>query len=103
MLSVTVYSTGSSCQRCRLTIRKLEEARIRFTVIDVTDADNLAAREFITEDLGYSEAPVVIVDDEPQHHWSGFRPDLIGRLARAGTSHSPAARPVPTFMAGIGR
>jgi hypothetical protein len=25
---------------------------------------------------------VVIVDDEPQHHWSGFRPDLIDRLAR---------------------
>ena len=103
MLSVTVYSTGSSCQRCRLTIRKLEEARIRFTVIDVTDADNTAAREFITEDLGYSEAPVVIVDNEPQHHWSGFRPDLIDRLASAGTTHSPAARPAPTFMAGIGR
>lgn len=103
MLSVTVYSTGSSCQRCRLTIRKLEEARIRFTVIDVTDADNLAAREFITDDLGYSEAPVVIVDDEPQHHWSGFRPDLIDRLASSGTTHSPAARPAPTSMAGIGR
>ena len=102
MLSVTVYSTGASCQRCRLTIRKLEEARIRFTVIDVTDADNTAAREFITEDLGYSEAPVVIVDNEPQHHWSGFRPDLIDRLASAGTAHSPAARLAPTFMAGIG-
>lgn len=103
MLSVTVYSTGSSCQRCRLTICKLEETGIRFTVIVVTDANNLAAREFITEDLGYSEAPVVIVDNEPQHHWSGFRPDLIDRLASAGATHSPAARPAPTFMAGIGR
>ena len=103
MLSVTVYSTGSSCQRCRLTIRKLEESGLRFTVIDVMDAENLAAREFITEDLGYSEAPVVIIDSEPQHHWSGFRPDLIDRLASAGTTHSPAAHPVSMFMAGIGR
>ena len=103
MLSVTVYSTGSSCQRCRLTIRKLEETGIRFTVIDVTDANNLAAREFITEDLGYREAPVVIVDDEPQHYWSGFRPDLIDRLASAGMTRSPASGPAPTFVAGIGR
>jgi len=103
MLSVTVYSTGPSCQRCRLTIRKLEETGIRFTVLDVADANNLATREFITEDLGYSEAPVVIVDNEPQHHWSGFRPDLIDRLASAGTTHSPASGPAPAFMAGVGR
>jgi glutaredoxin-like protein NrdH len=41
-----------------------------------------AAREYVTEELGYSQAPVVCVDGEPEHHWSGFRPDLIDRLAR---------------------
>ncbi|HAS32842.1 MAG: NrdH-redoxin [Leifsonia sp.] len=80
-MSVTVYSTGPACQRCRLTCRCLEGAGIPFTVVDLTDAETAAAREFLTGDLGYSEAPVVIVDDEPENHWQGFRPDLIGRLA----------------------
>lgn len=81
MISVTVYSTGPACQRCRLTCRCLEGAGIPFTVVDLTVAGTAAAREFVTEDLGYAEAPVVIVDDEPENHWSGFRPDLIERLA----------------------
>jgi glutaredoxin-like protein NrdH len=97
--TVTVYSTGPSCQRCRLTIRKLEACGIRFTVIDVTDAAHAAAREFITDDLGYTEAPVVVVDGEPEHHWSGFRPDLIDRLARA-----ERVRPMPRTgaVSGVG-
>ncbi|MDX2377755.1 glutaredoxin family protein [Microbacterium sp. LRZ72] len=82
MPAVTVYSTGPSCQRCRLTIRKLEASGIRFTVIDITEAEHAAAREFLTDDLGYTEAPVVMVNGEPEHHWSGFRPDLIDHLAR---------------------
>ena len=40
---------------------------------------------FLTaEDLGYSEAPVCIVEDGTgEDHWSGFRPDNIKRVARA--------------------
>jgi hypothetical protein len=39
----------------------------------------------VIEDLGYTEAPVVVVSDED--HWSGFRPDQIDRLIkRAATS-----------------
>jgi len=30
---------------------------------------------WITTDLGYSQAPVVVVDE--QDHWSGFQPDEI--------------------------
>lgn len=81
MTSVTVFSTGPTCQRCRLTCECLADAGIPFTLVDLTDAATTAARDFLTHDLGYSEAPVVIVDDEPENHWSGFRPDLIGRLA----------------------
>jgi glutaredoxin-like protein NrdH len=81
MTSVTVYSTGAACMRCTLTCRCLSAAGIPFTVIDLTDECNAAHREFVTEDLGYTEAPVVMVDSEPEHHWSGFRPDLIDRLA----------------------
>tara|TARA_R100000365_G_scaffold3528_1_gene11903 strand:+ start:12186 stop:12461 length:276 start_codon:yes stop_codon:yes gene_type:complete len=83
MVTVTVYSTGSGCVRCQLTLRKLDDTGIRYTVIDLTGEDNDAAREYLTGDLGYSEAPVVIVDDQPEHHWSGFRPDLIDTLASA--------------------
>ena len=80
MTSVTVYSTGPSCQRCRLTCQCLEIHGTNFTVVDITQPGNEAVREFLTEDLGYAEAPVVIVDNEPENHWSGFRPDLIDRL-----------------------
>jgi glutaredoxin-like protein NrdH len=81
MISVTVYSTGPACQRCRLTCQRLADAGIPFAVIDVTDAACGELRDYLTTELGYSEAPVVIVDDEPENHWAGFRPDLIERLA----------------------
>jgi len=81
MISVTVYSTGPRCMRCGLTCRRLDEAGIPFTVIDLTRQENASQREFVTDELGYTEAPVVVVDDEPENHWSGFRPDLIDRLA----------------------
>lgn len=77
-LSVTVYSTPA-CQRCKLTYGQLEKAKIPYTVVDVSIND--AAREWLTQDLGYSEAPVVVVDQDPEHHWSGFRPDRIKALA----------------------
>lgn len=91
MIGVTVYSTGPACMRCRLTCRCLTDAGIPFTVIDITDSRNEAARDYLTEDLGYSEAPVVVVDGDPQHHWSGFRPDLIDRLALRISRRTPAA------------
>lgn len=101
MLSVTVYSTGESCQRCRLTIRRLEARSIRFTVVNVADEANAAAREFVTNDLGYTEAPVVFVDEEPQNHWSGFRPDLIDRLVNAYSSPGAAPQPVSTAATAV--
>jgi glutaredoxin-like protein NrdH len=99
MVSVTVYSTGPSCIRCTMTCRCLQSAGIPFHVVDVTTEPT--ALQFVTEELGYSEAPVVIVDEEPQHHWSGFRPDLIDRLAdRLGTS--PPAQIAPRAGLGLG-
>jgi glutaredoxin-like protein NrdH len=81
MLTVTVYSTGAACMRCTLTCRCLESAGIPFAVIDLTAEENADHRMFVTGDLGYTEAPVVMVDDHPPYHWSGFRPDLIDNLA----------------------
>lgn len=81
MISVTVYSTGPSCQRCRLTCLKLADAGIPFSVVYVTSGAASQLLVYLTTELRYSEAPVVVVDDEPEHHWAGFRPDLIERLA----------------------
>ena len=55
----------------------LDAKKIPYRVADITE--DAAALEYITQDLGYSQAPVVVVDDED--HWSGFRPDHIDRIA----------------------
>ncbi len=52
---------------------------IEFVEVDDTLDENAAAHAYITNELGYTEAPVVVVDDED--HWSGFRPDHIDRVA----------------------
>lgn len=74
---VTVYTTGPSCARCTLTKRVLALKGIRFREVNIRDDAN--ARRYVVEDLGYAEAPVVVVTDED--HWSGFRPDHIDRVA----------------------
>lgn len=81
MISVTVYSTGDGCPRCVRTCECLRLAGIPFTLIDLNDAINAPAREFVVGHLGYSAAPVVVVDQERHQHWSGFRPDLIQQLS----------------------
>ncbi|RFA06439.1 NrdH-redoxin [Subtercola boreus] len=70
--TVVVYSKPD-CPACRATYRALDSRGIRYRVIDVTES--AAALEYITQELGYSQAPVVVVDDND--HWAGFRPDKI--------------------------
>lgn len=79
MTTVTVYTAGDGCQQCKLTQRVMTAAGIRFDTIDLTDEANDAARAYVTGDLGYLRAPVVVIDEHD--HWSGFRPDGIARLA----------------------
>jgi glutaredoxin-like protein NrdH len=74
-ISVTVYSKPA-CVQCTATKRALTEKGIDYEEVDVTTND--AALEYVTEELGYSAAPVVVIDDH--NHWSGFRPDLISNL-----------------------
>ncbi len=73
---LVVYSTPS-CVQCKATYRALDDRGIRYRVVDLTQSE--AALVYVTEELGYSAAPVVVVSDAD--HWSGFRPDHIGRLA----------------------
>ena len=76
---ITVYTTGSACVQCTMTKRVLDAAGIPYSDVDLADPANSAARDYVTDDLGYSQAPVVVVDD--QHHWSGFQPLKIKELA----------------------
>lgn len=73
---VTVFST-QNCMQCRLTYRALDERGIDYTIVDLSE--NEAAAEYVTDDLGYSQAPAVVIDDN--YHWSGLRIDLINQLA----------------------
>lgn len=72
---LVVYSKPN-CVQCNATYRALDAKGIPYYVVDLSEDD--AALEYVKE-LGYSQAPVVVVDDED--HWSGFRPDQIERIA----------------------
>ena len=74
---ITVYTTGPSCGRCTLTKNVLTSKGIEFDEVNIRDNED--ARTYVVEELGYTEAPVVVVTDED--HWSGFRPDHINRIA----------------------
>ncbi|WP_104091804.1 glutaredoxin domain-containing protein [Arthrobacter sp. GMC3] len=73
-MTIIVYSKPG-CQQCKFTCLTLERAGIPFDVVDLTT--NTAALEYV-QDLGYSQAPIVVVSDH--HHWSGFNPTEIERL-----------------------
>ncbi|TFD21299.1 NrdH-redoxin [Cryobacterium sp. TMS1-13-1] len=60
------------------TEKDAQTAGVTYTVVDVTE--NAAALEYVSEDLGYSAAPIVVVDEH--NHWAGFRPDRIIALAQ---------------------
>lgn len=70
-----------------MTKRVLEQKGVPYVEIDIRENEN--AREYVVGDLGYSEAPVVVVDE--QDHWSGFRPDQIDRLANRALSTPDAS------------
>lgn len=76
MLTITLYSKPG-CFGCRKTAEKFTACGVPFQEVDLTTTP--AALEYITEELGYSQAPVVVVDDH--FHWSGLRPDLIDQVA----------------------
>lgn len=76
-MAITVYSKPM-CVQCDATKRALKKHNLDFEVVDMSlDLESL---EYV-KSLGYVQAPVVVVGDE---HWSGYRPDLIKKLAQTG-------------------
>lgn len=81
---VTVY-TRPACQQCRMTYLALDKKGISYETVDITISPE--ALEYITEELGYSQAPVLVVNTDEENHWSGFRPDKIDALAATLKPH----------------
>ena len=73
-MTVTVYSKPA-CVQCTATTRALDAKGIAYTRVDLTQ-DAVAMAQVLA--MGYRQAPVVIAGEQ---HWTGFRPDMIGRLA----------------------
>ncbi|KQQ92497.1 NrdH-redoxin [Arthrobacter sp. Leaf141] len=78
----TVY-TKPECPNCDKTKAYFEAKGITYTAVDITE--NPAALEYITGDLGYSQAPVVVNNADDQDHWSGLRRD---KLVTATMNHA---------------
>ena len=68
-MTVTVYSKPA-CVQCTATTRG-----IAYQLVDLTQ-DAVAMAQVLA--MGYRQAPVVVAGEA---HWTGFRPDMIGRLA----------------------
>lgn len=73
----TVY-TKPGCPNCVKTMEYFDRKGITYQAIDITKVP--AALAYITEDLGYSEAPVIVSADGTDH-WSGIRMDKLTQAA----------------------
>lgn len=77
-MTLTLY-TKPSCFGCTKTKELFTRAGIPFSEVDITA--NEAAFEYITEELGYSQAPVVVYEkDGSEDHWSGLNPVKVSHV-----------------------
>lgn len=76
-MPIIVYTTPA-CGQCDATKSRLDKRGLEYQIVDITEDD--AARTYVLE-LGYQQAPVVVVDENT--HWSGFRKDRLQALAAA--------------------
>jgi glutaredoxin-like protein NrdH len=84
-MTITVYLKPSGCFGCDKTKQKFTEAGVEFTSVDITT--NPGALEYITEELGYSQAPVVVYEkDGSEDHWSGLNPVKIAQVIALDTA-----------------
>ncbi|NIJ03385.1 glutaredoxin-like protein NrdH [Paenarthrobacter ilicis] len=74
----TVY-TKPGCPNCDRTMEYFDSKGITYTAVDITEVP--AALEYITAELGYSQAPVVVNNSDDQDHWSGLRRDKLVQAA----------------------
>lgn len=74
MAKVVLYSKND-CIQCRMTKRNLDSLGIEYQEINLDE--NPQFREYVTKDLGFMAAPVIVTDTDA---WSGFQPGKIRAL-----------------------
>ena len=74
---VTVFTTGPTCQMCRITKMQMKRKGIVFEEVRLDEHPDLADK---VKALGFTQAPVVLVNDEDV--WDGYRSEAIDQLAR---------------------
>lgn len=85
-MTVTIYTKPSGCFGCNKTKQLFTEAGLSFHEEDITT--NEAAFQYITEELGYSQVPVVVYDkDGSENHWSGLNPTKIDQVIAIETQN----------------
>jgi glutaredoxin-like protein NrdH len=77
---VTVFEKPN-CIQCTQSKKLLDKLEIDYKTIDITV--DTEAYEYIVNNLGYKQAPVITVESEDHLDglsWSGFMPELIKGL-----------------------
>lgn len=65
-----------NCPPCKATKRELDKRGIDYQTFDVTEDPAAVER---VKSLGYSSAPVVLVNEN--WHWTGYRPTELAKLS----------------------
>lgn len=95
-MTVTVYSTPN-CVQCKATYRALDKLEIPYVSVDLATDD--ATRTRLRDEMGYTQAPVVVAGDE---HWGGYRPDRIKNIpAEVRQADTPAPDPPAPSREGV--
>ncbi|MFK4298569.1 glutaredoxin-like protein NrdH [Arthrobacter sp. GAS37] len=86
-MTITLYTKPAGCFGCTKTKQLLTEAGVPFQEVDITT--DTAAFEYVTKELGYSQAPVVVAHgkDGTENRWSGLdkdRIDLVIAIEKSG-------------------
>jgi glutaredoxin-like protein NrdH len=74
---IILYSKAN-CVQCTQTKKMLDQLTVEYKVIDLTTSES--DYKYVTEELGYKSAPVVIVFNAIggiAKSWAGFNPELI--------------------------
>lgn len=84
-MTVTVYEKPTGCFGCTKTKQLLTAAGVAFVAVDITTDDQ--ALTYIQDELGYSQAPVVVYEkDGSEDHWSGLNPTKIAQVIALDTT-----------------
>ena len=77
-MSIIIY-TRNDCVQCHATKRAMESRGVAFEMVNV---DQVPEAADTLRKQGFRQLPVVVAGETS---WSGFRPDMINRLAAQAT------------------